>query len=142
MNARGYQKLTQTTRRRLEKFLGSLELEVMDILWQRPGLNVREVQAALRANAHPLAYTTVMTILGRLTEKGWLEHTKRGRAFHYRAKFSAQETEAILVSHVVRALVQDFGEVAIAQFVKEVDGVDPAQLGRLAALARGDEEGP
>jgi predicted transcriptional regulator len=140
MDTPRYQKLTQPARRRLEKFLGSLELDIMEILWQTPGLNVREVQGVLHERNRPLAYTTVMTILMRLEEKGWLSHTKRGRAFYYQGTYSRTDAEAAVVSEVVRALLEDFGDVAITQFVKEVDDIDPAQLARLAAVARGEEE--
>lgn len=78
--------------------------------------------------------------MNRLVEKGWLVAEKRGRAFSYRATHSRQEAEAAAVRSVVRALVEDFGDVAITQFVKELDNLDPNQLARLAKLADEPEE--
>jgi BlaI family transcriptional regulator, penicillinase repressor len=83
-----------------------------------------------------LAYTTIMTIMSRLVEKGWLTAEKRGRAYLYRATHSRQEAEAEAAGKVIRALLEDFGDVAVAQFVRELDEIDPKQLTRLAELAQ------
>lgn len=134
-----HHKLTDTSRIRLEKFFGTLELEIMEFVWQATWLSVRDVQTALNKRDHALAYTTVMTILGRLLEKGWLISEKRGRAHYYRAKFSITETEAVVVGDMMRALLQNFGDLAITQFVKELDDLDPTQMERLARLARHED---
>lgn len=118
----------------LEKFLGELQLAVMEIVWERQPIRVADVLAFLNQANRNLAYTTVMTIMSRLAEKGWLLAEKRGRAYFYRAVRSREEAEAEAVGEVLRALIADFGEVAIAQLVKELDGVDPEQLSRLAEL--------
>jgi len=124
----------------LEKFLGQLELEIMEIVWNRGTATVTEVQAALNQQDHELAYTTVMTVLARLAEKGWLMAEKQGRAFSYRATHSRQVAEAQAVGGVLRALLQDFGEVAVAQFVKELDEIAPEQMTRLAQLLQEMEQ--
>ena len=124
----------------LEKFLGILQLAVMEVVWERQPVSVSEVLNALNQQQRNLAYTTVMTIMSRLAEKGWLVSEKRGRAFFYRTVHSREEAEATAVGAVVRALLEDFGEVAIAQFVKELDEIDPTQLSHLAELAREVEQ--
>jgi predicted transcriptional regulator len=70
--------------------LGSLELELMEILWSRGESNVRDVIPKL---GRPLAYTTVMTTLDRLFKKGLLDRRKSDRAFFYSPSFSRQEWE-------------------------------------------------
>lgn len=129
-----YWKINPSPGKGLEKFLGQLELEVMEIIWERGEAAVSDVQAALNQKNHELAYTTVMTVMTRLAEKGWLTTEKHGRAFSYRATHSRQEAEAQAVGGVLRALLKDFGEVAVAQFVKELDEVAPDQMTRLAQL--------
>lgn len=124
------------TGRGLGQFLGELELAVMEIIWQSEPVSVREVQERLLRGKRNLAYTTVMTILGRLKDKGWVTAEKQGRAFLYRAAFPRQEAEGKAIGGVVRALLEDFGEVAVAQFLREIDAVDPDQLRRLGELAR------
>lgn len=136
-----YRKARNKNAKGLEKFLGELELAVMTIVWDRQLATVSDVLKTLQqAEGRQLAYTTVMTILSRLTEKGWLVAEKRGRAFSYRAVHSRQEAEAAAVSSVVRALLEDFGDVVVTQFVKELDDLDANQLARLAKLADEPEE--
>ncbi len=124
----------------LEKFLGELQLDVMEVVWEFQPVNVSEVLNALNQQQRNLAYTTVMTIMSRLAEKGWLISEKRGRAFFYRAVHSREEAEAAAVGEVVRALLEDFGDLAIAQFVKELDEIDPNHLSCLADLTHEIEQ--
>ncbi|MEZ4666480.1 MAG: BlaI/MecI/CopY family transcriptional regulator [Anaerolineae bacterium] len=121
----------------MRKFLGELELAIMEIVWNQQPISVSEVLTILNTQQRKLAYTSVMTVMSRLVEKGWLKTEKRGRAYIYRAVQSRSEAEATAVGEVVRALLNDFGEVAVAQFIKELDEISPEALVRLAAL--GDE---
>lgn len=134
-----YHKTTKSSGKGLEKFLGELQLAVMEIVWERQPVSVSDVLNILNQQRN-LAYTTVMTIMSRLAEKGWLVSEKRGRAYFYQAARSRDEAEAEAVGEVVRGLLDDFGEVAIAQFVKELDEIDPNHLSRLAELAREVEQ--
>jgi predicted transcriptional regulator len=70
--------------------LGSLEFELMEILWSDSECSVRDVVTRL---SRPLAYTTVMTTLDRLFKKGLLKRRKSDRAFVYSPLFSRQEWE-------------------------------------------------
>ena len=125
--------------RGLEKFFGELELAVLEAVWVHQPVNVGKVLETLNETSERTwAYTTIMTIMSRLAEKGWLTAEKRGRAYSYTAVYSRKEAEATLAGEVVRSLLDDFGDVAVAQFVKELDRIDPEQLTRLAELA---EEG-
>ena len=70
--------------------LGSLEFELMEILWSRGESSVRGVVTLL---SRPLAYTTVMTTLDRLFKKGLLHRRKSDRAFVYSPVFTREEWE-------------------------------------------------
>jgi predicted transcriptional regulator len=70
--------------------LGTLEFELMGILWSGGESSVRDVVPRL---SRPLAYTTVMTTLDRLFKKGFLDRHKSDRAFVYSPRFSHQEWE-------------------------------------------------
>ncbi len=70
--------------------LGTLEFELMEILWSNGQSSVRDVVSKL---SRPLAYTTVMTTLDRLFKKGLLDRHKSDRAFVYSPSFSHQEWE-------------------------------------------------
>jgi len=70
--------------------LGTLEFELMEILWSRGESTVRDVAQKL---TRPLAYTTVMTTLDRLFKKGLLNRHKPDRGFVYSPQLSRQEWE-------------------------------------------------
>lgn len=108
---------------------GPLEGEVMEVVWRSAGpTTVREVVEDLnRSRSDPLAYTTVMTVMSRLAEKGVLSRAKAGRSYVYEA--SAPDAAGLAVQGVLRA----YGEAAVAHFVNEAQA-DPAVLRRLRRL--------
>lgn len=135
-----YQKPQNPHEKGLKKFFGELELAVMEVVWEHQPASVSDVLEVLNENDdRSWAYTTIMTVMSRLAEKGWLAAEKQGRAYIYTAVYSREETEATLAGGVVRSLLEDFGDVAVAQFAKELDRIDPEQLKRLGELA--EEEG-
>lgn len=116
-----------------ERVLGPLEAEVMKIVWaaKRP-LSVRELLDKLNQGRKPeLAYTTAMTVMSRLVDKGALTRRRQGRGYTYEA--AVADTAGLAVRQVVR----DFGDEAVAHFVEEARA-DPKTLRRLRRLL--DEE--
>lgn len=66
--------------------LGKLELEILNVLWSASdSLSVADVVKALD---HSRAYTTVMTTMSRLYDKGFLTQTRDGRAYSYQPRIS------------------------------------------------------
>ena len=65
-----------------EKKLTDAELEIMHVVWELDGGTVRQVHERLNRQ-RPLAYTTVMTMMNILEEKGHLSRRKEGRAYRY-----------------------------------------------------------
>jgi len=128
-----YRKLTDDTRSGVEKLLGELENAIMDILWQRNEATVREVLDELN-RTRSLAYTTVLTVMSRLVDKGLLTQNKTGRAHRYRPAMSREAYAAETTAQIIHSLVEDFGDIALAQFSQELDGLDPERLAVLKAL--------
>ena len=142
MPLKRYRQLTNRTGQGAEKLLGELELDVMRIVWESGSKTVRDVLEIL-AETRPLAYTTVMTVMSRLTDKGLLVVDKQGKTYHYRAAYNRKEFEEQAVGQVVQSLITDFGgEIAISQFVEQLSAADPEQLSRLAKLAQQAQEEP
>jgi predicted transcriptional regulator len=113
--------------------LGSLESEIMEVLWgaRRP-LTVREALDALNDNrTPPLAYTTVLTVMSRLAEKGALTRTTRGRGHAYEP--AAADEAALAVQGVLRT----YGDAAVSHFLDQA-ATDPALRERLQALLEKD----
>ena len=69
------------------KKLTDLELEIMNVIWEKGEATVKEVQREL-SKRRPLAYTTILTVLSRLAQKGVLEFRKVGKAHVFKAKMS------------------------------------------------------
>lgn len=131
-----YRRFTRRSGTGAAKLLGELELAVMEVVWAQQPVTVRDVLETLNEERE-LAYTTVMTVMSRLAEKGLLVANKEGRAYHYRPALTAEELEEQAVGRVVQSLVNDFGSgIAVSQFVEQLSALDPAQLARLAELAR------
>lgn len=105
----------------------------MEVLWAAgEPMPVRSVLEVLNDGRRPeLAYTTVMTVLSRLADKGVLTRERHGRGFRYQP---ALDDHAAIA---VRAVVRDFGEAAVAGFVDEARA-DPALLARLRTLLDSD----
>lgn len=118
-------------RRGLARVFGELEAEIMDVVWDVPQATVGDVCARLGQDSN---YKTVMTVMNRLVEKGALHRRRDSRAFAY----VAAETRLAFVNrvsrHVAESLVEEYGALAVAQFVDALDAVDPALLGQLSAL--------
>jgi predicted transcriptional regulator len=105
---------------------GELEALVMDVLWDHGGWLVPgDVVTALEPR-HPLAYTTAMTILVRLWDKGMVERRRSGRAFAYHPVASREEWAAARMREFLETAGD--GTAALSHFVA---GLDRAQLGQL-----------
>ena len=123
--------------------LGELEYEVMQALWSEQPLAVPDVLHRLngrRRRSSALAYTTVMTVLSRLYDKGLLDRAKVGRGYAYTAVFDEGELVRHLGRQEVDGLVQRYGPVALAQFAAALRDADPALLEDIEALA-GEDDG-
>jgi predicted transcriptional regulator len=108
---------------------GPLSNEVMEAVWKvdRP-VSVREIADELNARRQePLAYTTVMTVMNRLTERHTLERKRTGNRFLYEP--TAPNAAGLAVKNVIRT----YGEAAMAHFVEEARE-DPAVMSRLRNL--------
>lgn len=125
-------------------FLGSLEHEAMVALWMSSPASVATVRARIndrRADDTRLAYTTVMTVLARLYDKGLVSRTRRGRAYDYTPMFD----EVQLVEHLSRRDVDGLlerygGQILLAQFAAAVEQADPQLLDQLRALVQRDKD--
>ncbi len=120
-----------------EKFLGPLEAAVMERLWKRGRATVRDVVEDL-GRTRALAYTTVMTIMTRLHAKGLLERARDGKTYVYQPACTREEHRERLSRDLVRGLVDEFGELALAHFAAELDGVDAAHRAALRRIAKAD----
>jgi predicted transcriptional regulator len=119
--------------------LHELEAEVMEEAWRHEEVTVRDVLEALNRGAKQRAYTTVMTIMSRLDEKGLLERRREGRADVYRPTLSREEYLQARAGAQVDELVADYGEVAMAHFARQLNTLDGDRRAALRKLAEAEE---
>jgi predicted transcriptional regulator len=84
--------------------LGPLEVRVLGLLRSEEPAAVGAIRTRLAAEGEPLAYTTVMTVLTRLHEKGLVKRTRDGNRFLYAPAAGASRVLGGLMSRVRRAL--------------------------------------
>lgn len=70
--------------------LGELELEVLDVLWEKKIATVKDILDEL-ARRREIAYTTVMTVMTRLSDKGVLKRHQSGRTYVYKPRYSRDQ---------------------------------------------------
>jgi predicted transcriptional regulator len=119
----------------LRRLLGSLELQVMDVMWQTEQATVRQMTETI-GRKQQVAYTTVMTVMVHLVDKGLLQRIKEGKRYRYRVTRSRSEFLRDSAKSELQALVSDFGDIAIAQFLEEIEKIDGNRLQRLRNLVR------
>src|SRR6266545_6352951 len=101
--------------------LHELEAEVMDEVWRRGECSVREVMEALNARTRkPRAYTTYMTILVRLDGKRMVKRRRDRRADIYSPAISQAEYADLRAQVEVESLVDEFGDVALSHFARQM----------------------
>jgi predicted transcriptional regulator len=115
--------------------LSDLERLAMEQVWARGEATVRDVLEGLNEDASRAAraYTTVLTIMQRLEAKGMVARRSAAGAGVYRATVSREDYLGARVDAEVSRLLEDFGELALVQFARQVDALDPE---RRAALRR------
>lgn len=96
----------QTDKAGLSMVLGSLELSIMQVLWEAdwPTRTSKEVQYALLQGGQDLAPATIYTTLRRLAEKGLVLETRTDGLYQYQARFTEDELEVHVVSCVLARL--------------------------------------
>jgi predicted transcriptional regulator len=96
----------------------------MGIIWDRGEVTVRDVYDQLRAN-RPIAYTTVMTTMSRLAEKGLLDRVEDQQAHRYSPLVTRERYARSTVKTVMDWLVTQFQEPTVAYLVDRLDRGDP-----------------
>lgn len=116
------------------------ELDIMAVLWEHGPSTVADVRARIPIE---LAYTTVLTILRTLEEKGHVGHEAEGRAYRYHALVERGEARVNALDRITRKLFAGSTETLLSHLVSDQDLSDE-QLERIRALLNarlGNDEG-
>ncbi len=96
---------------------GDLESDIMEILWKRESGSVREVLSEL-SKKRVVAYTTAMTVMSRLHEKGLLvRFANDAGGYTYAPKERRERFLASASREFIESIIKEFGPVAVAQFM-------------------------
>ncbi|HUH11526.1 MAG TPA: BlaI/MecI/CopY family transcriptional regulator [Longimicrobiales bacterium] len=106
------------------------ELDVMSVLWDLGSGTVAEVQERLTDR---LAYTTVLTVLRTLEEKGYVGHEEEGRAYRYQPLVEREAAGASALQRLVRKVFAGSPEMLLTQLVSD-DDLTRADIERMRRL--------
>ena len=126
--------------RRTSKYPTELELEILKILWRDGEATVRQVKKQL-SGFRELAYTSVMTMMTIMTEKGYLKRSKKNNYYIYKPQITEQETTQGMLSDIVDRLFDGSATAAMVNLL-ETEDIDEAELAKLRKLiTRKEKEG-
>ena len=96
------------------------ELEVLQLIWEHEPCTVREVMNLLKPK-RPRAYTSVMSLMNVMAEKGLLNQRPKGRAFIYSAKVSRDKTQSSMLSDLVNRAFDGSANALVAHLLQEAE---------------------
>lgn len=106
------------------------ELDVMGVLWDLGAATVAEVRDRL---SDELAYTTVLTVLRTLEEKGYAGHVEEGKAHRFHALVERQDAGTSVLRRLTRKLFKNSPELLLTHLVSD-RGLTDDELRRMRAL--------
>jgi predicted transcriptional regulator len=115
------------------------ELPLMQVLWKKGRATVGDVVASLSADPPP-AYSTVLTTLRILEDKGYVQHTKEGRAFVYEPLIVKEEASRKALDSLVNRFFGGSCELLVVNLLKE-ESIGRAELRRIKNMIAESEQG-
>ena len=114
--------------------LGPLEEEILNIIWDLESVTVKDVlEKILTDPDRELAYASVTTVLQRLTKKGWLKCTKKGRAFLWQPLVSREQAKAIQSYEKLNNFLAISNPDLVASFAGSLDSASIEQIKAIAS---------
>ncbi|MGD1852498.1 MAG: BlaI/MecI/CopY family transcriptional regulator [Cyanophyceae cyanobacterium] len=113
--------------------LGSLEEEVVDILWVTSGSTARDVLDQILDDPNrELTQASVLTVLKRLEQKGWVQRQRSGRVSYWHVTVSRERAKALQAYEHLNRFMAISNSDMVAAFANELDSVS---LDRIESLA-------
>ena len=110
------------------------ELQIMKVVWERKEATVKEVWGVITLKK-PTAYTTILTLMGILEDKGALDHLRAGRAYVYRPLLSQEQATRNQVEDLIRRFFDGKPEKLIETLVN-THLTEPEQIDNLKTLVQ------
>jgi BlaI family penicillinase repressor len=129
--------------RKPSETLTEAELRIMQVVWQKGPGTVQHILDALTdtlLDSPALAYNTVLTTIRILERKGYLEHSKDGRAHVYSPLVEREEASRSEIRHLIGRFFQNSHEDLVLNILED-RGIAPEELKRLRKmLGQSDEK--
>jgi BlaI family transcriptional regulator, penicillinase repressor len=114
--------------RRKSPTLTEVELEMMEVLWQKGQATVADIVEALPTSR--LAYSSVLTMMRILEQKGYVEHEREGRAFLYRPVVDRDQARKSVVGYLLKRFFNNSPELLVVNLLEHKE-IGDAELERL-----------
>ena len=114
------------------------ELQIMKVIWGLGAATVKDV-SEIMSQSKPVAYTTILTLMGILEDKGALAHTRSGRAFLFRPLLSRRQATRNVV-HDVTMRFFDGNPEKLIEDVLANETLDPDQLDFVRSMLESRQE--
>jgi predicted transcriptional regulator len=111
--------------------LTEVELELMEVLWEKGAATVGEIVEGLPEER--LAYSSVLTIMRILEQKGYVAHEKENRAYVYRPLVDRRQAQQNVLGYLLKRFFNNSPELLVVNLLERED-IDEAELERLRSL--------
>jgi predicted transcriptional regulator len=118
--------------RKKSQTLTEAELPIMEVLWDKGVATVGEVAEGLSRDK-VVAYNTVLTLMRILERKGYVQHTKDGRAFVYQPVVGRGEASRTAVRQLLNRFFNDSPELLVLNLLHD-EAIDEQEIERLRGL--------
>jgi predicted transcriptional regulator len=113
--------------------LGSLELEMLSIIWDMGTVTARDIHERILVDPdRELANASVMTVLNRLAKKGWISSEKLGKILHWQALISQKEYQMLIAYNQLNSFLEIGNADIVAAFADELDQTSQDRLEAIA----------
>ncbi|MBP5975414.1 BlaI/MecI/CopY family transcriptional regulator [Brasilonema sp. CT11] len=113
--------------------VGPLESEILNIIWELGSATVKDVHDRILTDPNrELAYTSVTTVLRRLTDKGWLACIKKARAYYWQPLVTKQQADVIRAHEQLQRFLAVGNPDVIAAFADSLDETASEQIQAIA----------
>lgn len=111
----------------LNHVLGTLEKDIMEVLWERQESSVKDILDAFPADRN-ISYSAVITVTNRMTKKGLLKKRKMGKAYFYKSIYDREQFFEMVSKKVVEGISGFSLKSAMVHFVDYMSQMDPEKM--------------
>lgn len=127
-------------KRRLTALSGELELPIMDILWTKGAMKGRDLYAEIRREKE-IAYTTALTVLDRLSKKGFIIKDRKSGTILFAPAISKEAYDSAVTENLIQRAFEVSPDLAVSAFADLYSRMPKKDLDRLERLIEEKKNG-